>query len=351
MTPKMIRKIEESRTRRFRDQPSRLPAKRARPSGYWLAVPRFARLALLAPFTLWALATATPGAAEESALAEATRQQQSLLDRVDEASLLHGVEDKETNPRIAARTPIPRDLPVAIFDEEKVEVPEDEWGNNKRMTLLRRVLDADGDGKPEIERFIDPKSDLMVRQIEDRNYDGVQDAWSDFEWGAVSARVLDTNDDGNPDTWETYADGRMTHREVDREDDGVRDAFYFYEGDDLTKEMHDTNNDGKIDRVIRFQARRRIRSEEDHDHDGRMDVWTIFSVDTVQELATRIDSDTKQRGFPDTFEHFEIVNGQAVLVRREQDMTGNREIDIVSIYQQGKLVRREIADPALLPGP
>ena len=44
----------------------------------------------------------------------------------------------------------------------------------------------------------------MIRQIEDRNYDGVQDTWSDLEWGAVVARVLDSNDDGNPDTWETY---------------------------------------------------------------------------------------------------------------------------------------------------
>jgi hypothetical protein len=31
-------------------------------------------------------------------------------------------------------------------------------------------------------------------------------------------------------------------------------------------------------------------------------------------------------------------------------VNGDGDVDIVSIYVQGKLVRREIADPALLPG-
>ena len=91
------------------------------------------------------------------------------------------------------------------------------------------------------------------------NYDGVQDAWTDFEWGAVSVRVLDSNDDGNPDTWETYAEGRMTLREVDRDDDGVRDAFYDYSGDSLVRERHDINNDRKIDLMVTYQARRRVK--------------------------------------------------------------------------------------------
>ena len=67
------------------------------------------------------------------------------------------------------------------------------------------------------------------------------------------------------------------------------------------------------------------------------------------QLAIRIDRDTAGRGFPDTFEHFDIVDDQAILARREKDMTGDREIDVVSIYHEGRLVRREIADPALLP--
>ena len=295
-------------------------------------------------------------AAQQDDLARAMREQQTLLEAagndpaLGDAEPFEDPEDSRANPRIAPHPPIPRDLPVAIFDEDKIIVPKGEWGTNQRMTVLRRVLDADGDGKPEVQRFIDPRSNLMIRQVEDRNYDGVQDTWSDFEWGAVRSRVLDTNDDGNPDTWESYADGRMTRREVDRDDDGIRDAFYFYEGDSLSKEQHDVNNDGKIDQVVFFQARRRIKAEEDQDRDGRMDRWVVFTTDSTLELPARLELDTKGSGTPDTFEHFEITAGQAVLIRREEDLNGDGQINIVSLYQQGKLVRREIADPALLPG-
>jgi hypothetical protein len=186
---------------------------------------------------LWiaAIAVGMPGilAADDADLGAALQQQQELLDQMGEgeegpgASLLAGVEDSESDPRIAPRTPIPRDLPVAIFDEQKVIVRAGEWGRNDQMDLLKRILDADGDGKPEVERFVDPKSDLMVRQIEDRNYDGVQDTWSDFEWGAVSVRVLYTIVEGNPDTWVTLGVGVMTGGLVDGEVVGVRVALYF----------------------------------------------------------------------------------------------------------------------------
>jgi hypothetical protein len=291
-------------------------------------------------------------AAEEPDLAAALREQQALLGQVEDATQpgeFAGSEAAETNPRSAPRTPIPRDLPPAIFDEQEVVVPEGKWGNNKRMTLLRRVLDADGDGSPEIERYVDARSDLMIREVEDRNYDGMQDAWSDFEWGAVTLRVLDSNDDGNPDAWESYAHGRMTRREVDRDDDGVRDAFYIYEGDSLTKERHDRDNDGKIDLVMSFQARVRVKSEEDRNKDGRMDRWTVFGTSSGLELPTRIEQDSKGRGFADTFEHFRAVDGKAVLTKREEDVNGDAKIDVVSLYENGKLVRREISDPALLP--
>jgi len=38
-----------------------------------------------------------------------------------------------------------------------------------------------------------------------------------------------------------------------------------------------------------------------------------------------------------------------VLARREEDRNGDGTPDITSIYENGKLVRREISDPALVP--
>ena len=42
-------------------------------------------------------------------------------------------------------------------------------------------------------------------------------------------------------------------------------------------------------------------------------------------------------------------DGRAVLARREEDKNGDGEMDIKSIYENGRLVRREISDPSLVP--
>jgi hypothetical protein len=65
--------------------------------------------------------------------------------------------------------------------------------------------------------------------------------------------------------------------------------------------------------------------------------------------VVRIERDTKEDGRPDTFETFERQDGKTVLVRREEDVNADGTIDVTSIYEHGKLVRREIADPALVP--
>jgi hypothetical protein len=256
--------------------------------------------------------------------------------------------ETQANSRIAPPAPGDRQYPPDIFDSEKVTVPAGQWGNRRKLELIALVLDADADGKPELVRYVAPESKLLVRQEEDSNYDGVTDAWSDYEWGAVVARVLDSNDDGNPDVWERYENGFMTSKEVDRDDDGVRDAFHVYKGRSLVLEKHDVNNDGRIDRIIYFENRRRVRSEDDLDTDGRMDTWTTFTVVDGVELVSRIERDSKGRGSADTFEFFEPRDGKAVIRRRDQDIDGDGRIDIVSYFRNGKLVRRQISDPDLV---
>ena len=98
-----------------------------------------------------------------------------------------------------------------------------------------------------------------------------------------------------------------------------------------------------------FQARTRVKSEEDRNNDGRMDRWTIFGTSSGLELPTRIEQDSKGRGFADTFEHFRAVDGKAVLTKREEDVNGDGNIDVTSVYENGKLVRREVTDPGLVP--
>jgi len=300
-----------------------------------------------------------PGESER--MQEELRRQQQLLDRLQKGESLEGtgLEDLEPeadtggsggrDPRSAPAAPEERDLPLAIFERETVRVEAGRWGQPRSLRLERRVLDADGDDHAELVRWVDPNSGWLVRQHQDRNYDGVTDAWSDYEHGRLVARTLDSNDDGNPDTWERYEEGRMVRREVDRDDDGVRDAFYRYEGATLAEERHDTDNDGRVDLRVAYEDGHRARAEEDRDHDGRMDLWRFYELVDGRELVTRIERDEEGRGFADTFDTYEARDGRAVLARRERDVDGDGEVDVTSYYRDGKLVRREILDPDLLP--
>ena len=278
-----------------------------------------------------------------SEIAEASAAGEALAREIPEQMVL-----EQSDPRTAAAPPPDRQLPREIFEEELVQVPAGTWGMGMQRKLIKRTLDADGDGKPKLIRYLDPESKLLVRQEEDTNYDGVIDTWTIYEWGAFVTRVRDSNDDGNPDVWERYRDERMTARELDRDDDGVRDAFYRYEGGTLAREEHDASNDGKIDLRIVYDEKRRVSAEEDQDRDGNMDTWMTYTVVEGAELVVRIERDTKGRGFPDTFETFEAKDGKALLSRREEDVNGDGKIDIVSIYRNGKLVKRQISDPSLV---
>lgn len=312
-------------------------------------------LALLASGSLW-LAPGHASALEtaEELQAEIERQRQ-LLDELQrdpdeaEAQERATAQTTELDPRTAPREPELRELPVAIFDEKPVTIPAGEWGNPEPLRVLQRFLDADGDGKPELLRFVDRNSGFLVRQEEDRDYNGRLDAFSEFEWGVLRLRKLDDDGDGKLDAWEKYDAGRMTAREIDRNGDGVRDAFYEYDGDELIVERHDTNNDGQIDREVSYENRVRVSAIEDTNYNGQTDVWYTYALRDGTEVITRIEHDKQGRGKPDVFEIFVSIDGRAVLARREEDHDGDGTIDLVSVFRDGRLVRRELARPDLRP--
>jgi len=257
--------------------------------------------------------------------------------------------DAYLDPRIAPPPPENRDLPLEIFDQHRLRVPADVWGGRKHPAYdaVKLVLDADGDGQPELIRWIDQRSGVLLRQEADTNYDGRLDAWDIYEDGVIVARRLDQNDDGRPDTWDEFVGGRAVSRERDRDDDGVRDVFYAYENGVLVRESHDANDDGRIDLVIHYVDGRRERSEEDVDRDGRMDTWTTYvaAEDGRGERIRRKERDRLGDGKPDTVEIFGDRDGQAVLERLEEDKDGDGRPDVVSIYENGKLKRRRILEP------
>jgi hypothetical protein len=256
----------------------------------------------------------------------------------------------DTQAALAPEEPELRDLPRAIFGEKSITIGANTPGfdNKKKRKLIKLTLDADGDGKPEVVRFVDRKTDVLVRQEEDRDYDGRIDSVLRFARGELSAREIDTNNDGRPDIWERYKSGRQVERNLDRDYNGTPDAFYEFEGKFLARERHDADNDGKVDLWIKYKAGRRALAEEDRDRDGRVDSWTRYGLVDGRESVTRIELDKSGRGFADTFDSFEANNGKSTIARREEDLDGDGEIDIVSIYRHGKLIRREILKPEVV---
>jgi hypothetical protein len=256
---------------------------------------------------------------------------------------------ERANPRAAPSAPRDRELPLAIFDKDNAKIPRGAWGNSRELKVTRRSLDADMDGRPEQIRYFDEKSGELLRVEQDTDYDGDLDTWQTYEDGELASRQIDVSDDGRPDLWETYANRVMVSREVDRDSDGVRDAFYDYEGDSLVRERHDANGDGAMDLIVHYEKRLRVRAEEDRDRDGRMDGWTTYDAFEGEEIVSEIKRDTNGSGKADTVETYTEVEGRAVLTRREEDKNGDGETDINSIYENGRLVRREISDPSLVP--
>jgi hypothetical protein len=298
----------------------------------------------------------------ESEIESELLRQEELLQQIEEqekiqesatAAIAPSISDDELSeridPRAAPKPPSDRDLPMAIFDEERATIPKNGWDNPKKLQVVKRSLDADRDGNPEQVRYFDEKTGQMIRKEQDRDFDGRSDTWSVYEDGELVSRKLDSNSDGKIDVWESYAGGRMSSRQIDRDNDGVKDAFYVYEGDALLEERHDSDNDGTMDLIVTYRKRQRVGSEEDTDHDGQMDTWTSYQVVRDEEAISRIERDTDADGTRDVFETYEAAKGRPQLTKREEDKDGDGQVDVISIYENGKLVRREISDPNLVP--
>jgi antitoxin component YwqK of YwqJK toxin-antitoxin module len=284
----------------------------------------------------------------ESEIEEELRRQEELLASINEQEEINESVRREELERVRAETPADaldapptpyeRQIPESIFDTEKRE----EAGQER----LVKSLDADRDGKPEIELVFDDRSGQILSRSEDTDYDGRLDAENRYEDGRISERVEDTNGDGAPDRWVSYKDGRGSGVKVDRNFDGLPDAEYVYEKGTLKFEEHDTNHDGKIDRRVEYRDRRRVIEIEDRNHDGKMDFRTFYNA---SEVPVRTEEDTNADGDTEIWEFYEGTDpAKIVLVRKEEDVDSDGKVDVTSYYEDGKLARKEIRDPDAL---
>jgi len=144
------------------------------------------------------------------------------------------------------------------------------------------ILDTNNDGKPDIRRVFDKKSQREI------------------------CRVVDLNHDGKPDLYEYFdGNGAVRRREFCYDDTGVVNAIEHYEGGRLTKREYDTSGQHKIDTWDYFEpgvpmdpkTGRPVhpsRRERDTNGDGRVDQWW-----TWQGAKVSIARDTSGDGKPD----------------------------------------------------
>jgi hypothetical protein len=233
----------------------------------------------------------------------------------------------------APSAPATPELGPAQLVSQSASLPAGSWGNAQDLPVVRRSLDADGNGRPEEIRYYDVETDALLRREEDRDLDGNPDAWSRYEGGALVERVIDSNADARPDEWEFYSNGRMTLREVDSDQDGSKDVFYVYRNDTLAEVRRDTDADGAVDRVESFERRRRVQVIEDTNRDQRMDTWTSYRVVRGEEVVARIERDPNGRGKPSVFETYRAAPGKPVLEKREEDVDGDGAIDVTQEFE------------------
>jgi tetratricopeptide (TPR) repeat protein len=137
--------------------------------------------------------------------------------------------------------------------------------------------------------------------------------------GGPVLREEDTDQSGEPDRWIAYRGAARS--EIFEAASGASPALHFVfadGGEPLLRVEMDARGDGEPERVFRYEAGQLQVEELDTDGDGRRD---------------RVD-------------HFD-ASGRVAL--REEDLDGDGAVDVRSLYEQGRLVRREFSDPSFVP--
>jgi len=284
----------------------------------------------------------------ERQIEQELRRQEEILDDVDQrdkaGSEISSEEQRQleaeaTDELAAPRRPFERRIPDSIFDQSRRRVG--------RAEKLVKILDADRDGRPEIEIVLDGATGERESRSEDTNYDGLLDTQNVYEEDKIVLRTEDTNHDGQVDLRIAYgADEVATQKVVDTNYDGKDDALFKYADGRLSYEERDLDNNGRIDRRVEYERRRRLRDLEDTDGNGDWDVWTHYDASAK---PSRIEKDTNADGAVDVWEYYEGPDAaQMLIVKREEDLDKDGSVDISSYYEKGKLTRKEVLNPAAI---
>lgn len=277
-----------------------------------------------------AATTAGVGAGERNEVTE-TREQIAAA-RKRQQELLEALQGTTTSKASGAGGNSMKESPPPI-DREGFRLVHAEGG------LVRKERDVNGDGKPDTIRHYDPTGRLL-RQEEDSRLDGRLDTWTFYEDGHPARKESDTNGDGTVDLWAFY-DGpdNLVRTEADTDHDGHRDRVVLYAQGEMVEEQHYSPGMNPPRLRITYAKGEPTRKDEDTNRDGRIDRVTEY--DEAGGI-TKVSRNPTDDGTFTLFAYYQPKT-EAVL-REEEDLDGDGRIDVISYYEEARLVRREFFD-------
>ena len=123
--------------------------------------------------------------------------------------------------------------------------------------------------------------ELPVLREEDADNDGRGDRWIAYAGNLRSEIWEDSHDTGRPDVRLVFGAGgsRLLRIELDRNGDGQPERILNYSGGMLTAEARDTDGDNGLDTFDRFDSDGNLGlREEDLDGDGSIDVRSVYQA-------------------------------------------------------------------------
>jgi len=242
----------------------------------------------------------TPEATEASAAEESAADDVALSPAEREAAERELADEQHRRDQLLAAVAVlsgDEPEPGQLRDVLRpVELPAEETvglrlaREETRGPVERRALFAP-DGRALASWYFDARTGTPVLREEDRNRDGRAETWALWRDGRRSEVLEDRSGSGRPDTRVSLgADGSVARIEMTNGAGAAPSRVFEYGDGRLVSESRDTNGDGRLDRFERFAP------------------------------------------------------GGDVL-ERDEDLDGDGVIDVRSFYENGRLVRREIADP------
>jgi tetratricopeptide (TPR) repeat protein len=177
------------------------------------------------------------------------------------------------------------DALAALSPADVVEAGDDAHGFGPTLARERtggaiasRVVYAP-DGSAIARYYIPAGGGRPVLREEDTSGDGRPDRWITYDDGTRDEIFEDVYETGRPDLRFVFAPGgeRLDRIELDRDANGRPERVFVYADGALDSEHRDTTGDGTFDRYERFDDDGNVAlREEDLDGDGVVDVRTIF---------------------------------------------------------------------------